>query len=116
MNEEQKNAKEWFFNLRNDLVNTLEIIEGKKFNFKDWSHSGSGGGTMGSIKGKIIEKGGVNISTVSGEFSDKMRSRIPGTEESAKYWATGISVVIHPFSPLIPVSYTHLTLPTIYSV
>ena len=57
---------------------------------------------MGSIKGKIIEKGGVNISTVSGEFSDKMRSRIPGTEESAKYWATGISVVIHPFSPLIP--------------
>ena len=102
MNDEQKNAKEWFFNLRNDLVNTLEIIEGKKFNFRDWSHSGSGGGTMGSIKGKIIEKGGVNISTVSGEFSDKMRSRIPGTEESAKYWATGISVVIHPFSPLIP--------------
>ena len=57
---------------------------------------------FGIIKGEIIEKGGVNISTVSGEFSDKMRSRIPGTEESAKYWATGISVVIHPFSPLIP--------------
>ena len=76
MNEEQKNAKEWFLDLRNDLVNMLEIIEGKKFNFKDWSHSGSGGGTMGSIKGEIIEKGGVNISTVSGEFSDKMLSLI----------------------------------------
>ena len=54
MNKEQKNAKEWFLNLRNDLVNTLEIIEGKKFNFKDWSHSGSGGGTMGSIKGCLL--------------------------------------------------------------
>ena len=64
MNEEQKNAKEWFLKLRDDLVNTLEIIDGKKFRFKDWNHSGSGGGTMGSIKGKIIEKGGVNISTV----------------------------------------------------
>ena len=39
-----------------NLVNTLEIIEGKKFRFKDWNHSGSGGGTMGSIKGEIIEK------------------------------------------------------------
>ena len=35
MNDEQKNAKEWFFNLRNDLVNALEMIEGKKFSFKD---------------------------------------------------------------------------------
>ena len=102
MNQEQENAKKWFLKLRNDLVNALEIIEDKKFKYKDWNHSGAGGGTMGSIKGKIIEKGGVNISTVSGEFSDRMRSRIPGTEDSAKYWATGISVVIHPFSPLIP--------------
>ena len=49
-------CQEWFFNLRNDLVNTLEIIEGKKFNFKDWSHSGSGGGNNGSIKGKSLKK------------------------------------------------------------
>ena len=102
MNLQQKTAKNWFLKLRNQLVEVLEKIEGKKFAYKDWNHAGSGGGTMGSIKGNIIEKCGVNISTVSGEFSDKMRSRIPGTKESAKYWATGISVVIHPFSPLIP--------------
>ena len=102
MNLKQKTAKDWFLKLRNQLVEVLERIEGEKFVYKDWNHSGSGGGIMGSIKGNIIEKGGVNISSVSGEFSDKMRSRIPGTEDSAKYWATGISVVIHPFSPLIP--------------
>ena len=34
MNQEQKNAKEWFLNLRNDLVIALETIEGKKFKFR----------------------------------------------------------------------------------
>ena len=102
MDQNQKDAKEWFLTLRNNLVDSLEKIENKKFLFKNWDHAGSGGGTMGSLKGDIVEKGGVNISTVSGKFSDEMRSRIPGTEQSAEYWATGISVVIHPFSPLIP--------------
>ena len=102
MDQNQKDAKEWFLTLRNNLVDSLEKIENKKFLFKNWDHAGSGGGTMGALKGDIVEKGGVNISTVSGKFSDEMRSRIPGTEQSAEYWATGISVVIHPFSPLIP--------------
>ena len=102
MDQNQKDAKEWFLTLRNNLVDSLEKIENKEFLFKNWDHAGSGGGTMGSLKGDIVEKGGVNISTVSGKFSDEMRSRIPGTEQSAEYWATGISVVIHPFSPLIP--------------
>ena len=35
---------------------------------------------MGSIRGKIVEKGGVNISTVSGQFSEEMRQRIPGAK------------------------------------
>ena len=102
MDNNQKEAKKWFLALRNNLVNCLEKIEGKSFTFKNWDHAGSGGGIMASLKGDVIEKGGVDISTVSGEFSEKMRSRIPGAEENPNYWATGISVVIHPFSPLIP--------------
>ena len=104
MNEKQNQAREWFLELRNKLTTTLEKIDKKDHNFKykNWEHSGSGGGTMGLLKGNIIEKAGVNISTVSGNFNDKMRSRIPGTKTSPKYWATGISVVIHPLSPLIP--------------
>ena len=57
---------------------------------------------MGSIRGKIVEKGGVNISTVSGQFSEEMSLRIPGAKKDPQFWATGISVVIHPTSPLIP--------------
>ena len=86
MNDNQLMAKEWFFSLRNDLVYDLEKIDGNKFGFKDWEHSGSGGGTMGSIRGKIVEKGGVNISTVSGQFSEEVRQRIPGAKKDPQYF------------------------------
>ena len=102
MQNDKKEVQESFLNLRNKLVQTLQNIDGNKFIFKNWEHSGNGGGIMGSIKGDIIEKGGVNVSTVSGKFSKKMRSRIPGAKKNGNYWATGISVVIHPKSPLIP--------------
>ena len=102
MTDDQNKVQETFRKLRDKLVNTFQNIDGEKFTFKKWDHSGSGGGEMGKIRGPIIEKGGVNISTVSGVFSDKMKSRIPGTKENANYWATGISVVLHPKSPLIP--------------
>ena len=57
---------------------------------------------MSIIKGDLIEKGGVNISTVSGKFSEKMQQRIPGADKDPSYWATGISVVLHPKNPNIP--------------
>ena len=58
MTNEQEIVKESFFNLRNKLIKSFEKIDGGKFNFKNWKHSGSGGGTMAIIKGKVIEKGG----------------------------------------------------------
>ena len=57
---------------------------------------------MSILRGKVFEKAGVNISTVFGELSDELKGKIPGTEKSSNFWASGISVVIHPFSPKIP--------------
>ena len=74
----KRKAKDWFFKLRNELVTAIEELESETFNFTSWKHSGEGGGVMGSIKGKIIEKGGVNISTVSGNFSKKMQKEFRG--------------------------------------
>tara|TARA_Y100000590_G_scaffold428854_1_gene540641 strand:- start:3 stop:809 length:807 start_codon:yes stop_codon:yes gene_type:complete len=95
-------AKEWFENLRNEIVNTIQEIDGNEFLITNWKHASGGGGKMSKIKGNIIEKGGVNISSVSGNFSKEIIGKIPGTENYRSYKATGISVVLHPLSPKIP--------------
>ena len=96
------NAEEWFKELRGKLVSTLEGHESVQFKEKKWNHAGKGGGLMSIIKGDLIEKGGVNISTVAGKFSEKMQQRVPGADKDPNYWATGISVVLHPVNPNVP--------------
>ena len=95
-------AKEWFEKLRDQLVNSLEDLDTIKFIITDWDHKSGGGGRMSKINSSIIEKGGVNISSVSGKFEQSMIGKVPGTENNPAYKATGISVVLHPNSPHIP--------------
>ena len=95
-------AKDWFENLRDELVKQTQVFEKKSFNEKRWNHQDDGGGLMTKIKGSIIEKGGINISTVSGKFNEKMQKNVLGASEDPKFSATGISVVLHPMSPHIP--------------
>ena len=96
------NAQEWFQELRGSLIDDIEKIENQKFIVTDWQHLEEGGGKMSKINGSIIEKGGVNISSVSGKFEKGMIGKIPGTENDSSYKATGISVVLHMHSPFIP--------------
>ena len=95
-------AKEWFEKLRDQLVNSLENLDTDKFIITEWNHKSEGGGKMSKLKASVIEKGGVNISSVSGKFEDGMIGKVPGTENDPSYQATGISVVLHPNSPHIP--------------
>ena len=95
-------AKDWFEKLRDNLVDTIQKIDKNNFEIFPWDHKSEGGGVMSKIKGNIIEKGGVNISTVGGVFNEQMRESIPGAKEDPNYNATGISVVLHPLSPKIP--------------
>ena len=61
-------SKLWFKKLRDDIISMVESYEESSFVEKEWHHSHEGGGLMSTIRGKLIEKGGVNISTVSGVF------------------------------------------------
>ncbi|MDE3016113.1 MAG: oxygen-dependent coproporphyrinogen oxidase [Pseudomonadota bacterium] len=100
--EQKKQASGWFRELRDRICAACEAIDGGKFVRTAWQRDGGGDGEMSLIKGDVFEKGGVNISTVHGEFSESLRKEIPGADSDPRFWASGISLVIHPRSPLVP--------------
>lgn len=117
--EHKQRATTWFADLRDRLCGRLEALEAdaqpqdlnknftpQTFARTSWDRPGGGGGTMSVMReGRVFEKAGVNISTVHGEFSEEFRARIPGADKDPKFWAAGISVVIHPRSPVVPIAH-----------
>jgi coproporphyrinogen III oxidase len=101
-------AKGWFETLQSKIIADLEQIEvesGQSATFvkKQWTRGDhEGGGTMAMLHGAVFEKAGVHASTVYGEFSPEFRKQIPGAEEDPRFWASGISLIIHPWSPQVP--------------
>ena len=111
----QNLAAEWFAFLRDKICSTFESIEVKyadlhnltpaKFTRTQWSRDGGGGGVMSVMRGNVFEKVGVNISTVHGSFTSEMQKQIPGAEIDPAFFATGVSLVSHMHSPLVPASH-----------
>ena len=88
--------------LQKSICDEFEKIDGKAKFFEDkWTRDGGGGGITKIIEdGKVIEKGGVNISKVFGELPQSMQKQL--NTNSNKFFACGLSLVIHPINPMVP--------------
>ena len=119
LDEKKDIVTTWFRSLRDQLCGAFKSLEDRvdgpsailgdvapgRFEQNIWDRPGGGGGVMSVMKGRVFEKVGVNISTVHGEFSEEFRTKIPGAEEDPRFWASGISVVSHMHSPLVPAAH-----------
>ena len=98
----------WFKLLQNAICDDILNIEKNKLNFQlsSWKRSSKkdeGGGEYRILRnGKVFEKVGVNFSKVYGKFPKQFQRQIPGAQKDPRFWASGISVVMHMKNPLIP--------------
>jgi coproporphyrinogen III oxidase len=93
--------------LQHTICGALEDLDGKaRFVTDEWKREGGGGGITKVIAdGKVIEKGGVNTSVVWGKVNEAMRAQL--TLGGARWFACGLSLVIHPLNPYVPTTHAN---------
>jgi len=89
--------------IQDEICAALEEVDGKaKFEEEKWEREGGGGGRTRIIQnGNIFERGGVNFSAVHGQLPHTMQKALNVQQDD--FFATGISIVIHPNHPMVPI-------------
>jgi coproporphyrinogen III oxidase len=111
-------ASEWFETLQRRIVETMEALEREladaaaeiapgRFAIEPWERTDAsgapgGGGRMAVLRGRLFEKMGAHSSVVHGAFPAEFAAQIPGAEKDPRFWAAGVSVIAHPWSPHVP--------------
>lgn len=98
----------WFLSLQDSICSALEQEDGKgKFAEDNWLRKEGGGGRTRIIQnGNVIEKGGVLFSAVHGKLPQKIGDDFILSREVSEiqhFYATGVSIVIHPKNPFVPI-------------
>jgi coproporphyrinogen III oxidase len=96
------NTESYFKGLQDRISTTIANLDGAPFREDAWTRDGGGGGRTRVLEGgRVFEKAGVNFSSVHGDLPEQFAAKIPlGTGTS--FFATGISLVFHPRSPMVP--------------
>ena len=100
----------WLKQLQSNICHALEKADGgAAFGEEQWTREEGGGGITKIIQsGNVIEKGGVLFSAVEGDapdflFKEKSHSAAAEHINRPRFFATGVSIVIHPKSPMVPI-------------
>ncbi|MCD6017243.1 MAG: coproporphyrinogen oxidase [Bacteroidetes bacterium] len=112
----KENISDWLKGLQDSICQALETEDGSgKFKEENWIREEGGGGRSRVIEnGEVIEKGGVMFSAVSGKTPDFLLKEKEHSVSSSSaqtestFFATGVSIVIHPKSPLVPIIHMNI--------
>lgn len=88
--------------IQSELCIGLERLDGEStFGSDAWDRPGGGGGVTRILAGKgHLEKAAVNFSAVEGETPERLSEQL--TVDSTRFFATGVSVIVHPTNPHAP--------------
>src|SRR5476651_88477 len=94
--------------IQDEICAGLEQLDGKaRFTEELWDREGGGGGRTRVIQnGEVFEKGGVNFSAVHGQLPEVMKNALK--VEQRDFFATGVSIVIHPNHPMVPIIHMNI--------
>lgn len=109
-------SRHLFSSLQSSICDSIEAVEIKKsintagrFRSDEWERvdaftGGHGGGGLSRVltRGAVFEQGGVNFSEVHGTLPPVMLKKLEINEDTPDFFATGVSLVIHPLSPRVP--------------
>jgi coproporphyrinogen III oxidase len=105
----------WLKGLQDEICGALESEDGiAKFSEDNWTRPEGGGGRSRTIVGgQVLEKGGVMFSEVYGRspdflFRETEHSLSSVKRSESRFYATGISIVLHPLNPFVPVIHMNL--------
>lgn len=93
--------------LHQQMCDAFEQADGTgRFQENNWEKTLGTGKTCVLENGRVIEKGALNYSRVNGKFTSEMESLLG---EKARYFsATGISSIIHPENPWMPIIHMNI--------
>jgi coproporphyrinogen III oxidase len=100
-------AAELFRELQTEICDALAAADGRaRFGADEWQRPGGGGGVSRILAdGAVLEKAGVGWSSVEGELPADFAGQLPGAGRGFR--ATGVSLVIHPRSPMVPTTHAN---------
>ncbi|MEE2960418.1 MAG: oxygen-dependent coproporphyrinogen oxidase [Myxococcota bacterium] len=103
----RKKMVDFVHGLQDEICAGLSELDDSSFREDSWERPGGGGGRSRVIQdGSVFEKAGVNVSVVHGELSDRAVASMGGgkgaDDEARAFFATGISLVLHPRNPMAP--------------
>lgn len=103
-----------FRTIQDATCSALEQADGKESFITDqWKRDdltgsdGGGGITRVMRNGAVFEQAGVNFSEVYGTMPADLATKLQMPEENQSFYATGVSMVFHPYSPLVPTTHAN---------